>query len=334
MVIRFVGLLLLVGAGVTEAQKADSVYLRNGDRITGEVKSLRRALLSYSTDDLGTITIEWDKVDRISTRTVVEVRLPSGEKFYGSLELGLPGHVVLGGDTLRLADIVMMAPIEGQFVARLSGYVDLGFSFQKANGTTQLTSGSRLQYRGPKAEAALELTTFVEDRDDAEHTARVSTAFTQRVFLGNRWSTGFVVGYDRNDELDLAGRERLVGFGTRMLAESNHIEFLASGGLVLTRERYFSSDSSIAGFEGLLSAAFRAFRYDAPKLDASLTSTAFPSFTIGGRVRLQTDLRVSYELISDFMLTASLFDTFDSKPPSDVASKHDYGTTLAITWTY
>jgi Protein of unknown function, DUF481 len=331
---KLAGLLLLLGAGAAEAQKADSVYLRNGDRITGEVKSLRRGLLSYSTDDLGTITIEWDKVDRISTRTVVEVRLPSGEKFYGSLELGLPGQVVLGGDTLRLADIVMMAPIEGQFVARLSGYVDLGFSFQKANGTTQLTSGSRLAYRGPKAEAALELTTFVEDRDETEHTARVSTAFTQRFFLGNRWSTGFVVGYDRNDELDLAGRERLVGFGTRMLAESNHIEFLASTGLVVTRERYFSSDSSITGFEGLLSAAFRAFRYDAPKLDASLTSSAFPSFTIGGRLRLQTDLRVSYELISDFMLTASLFDTFDSKPPSDVASKHDYGTTLAITWTY
>ena len=194
------------------------------------MKSLRRGLLTYSTDDLGTIIIEWDKVDRISTRTVVEVRLPSGEKFYGSLELGPPGQVVLGGDTLRLADIVMMAPIEGQFVARLSGYVDLGFSFQKANGTTQLTSGSRLAYRGPKAEAALELTTFVEDRDDTEHTARVSTAFTQRFFLGNRWSTGFVVGYDRNDELDLAGRERLVGFGTRMLAESNHIEFLASAG--------------------------------------------------------------------------------------------------------
>ena len=60
----------------------------------------------------------------------------------------------------------------------------------------------------------------------------------------------------------------------------------------------------------------------------------FPSFTIGGRVRLQTDVRVSYELISDFMLTATLFDTFDSKPPSAVASKHDYGTTFAITWTF
>ena len=65
-----------------------------------------------------------------------------------------------------------------------------------------------------------------------------------------------------------------------------------------------------------------------------MTSQAFPSFTVRGRVRLQNDLRVSYELIKDFMLTGTLFDTFDSKPPSDVASKHDFGTTLAISWTF
>ena len=48
-------LLLGIGAGAAEAQKTDSVWIRNGDRITGEVKSLSRGLLKYSTDDLGTV---------------------------------------------------------------------------------------------------------------------------------------------------------------------------------------------------------------------------------------------------------------------------------------
>lgn len=334
MSIRLAGLFLLLSAGVAEAQTKDSVWIRNGDRITGEVKSMRRGLLTYSTDDLGTIYVEWDKVDRIITTRVVEVRLASGEKFYGTLELGFPGRAVLGADTLRLADIVMMAPIEGQFVARLNGYVDLGFSYQKANSTVQLTTGARVQYRAPNDETTLELTTFVEDRDDSDETSRLSTALAERLFLTNRWSTGLLVGYDQNNELDLAGRARLVGFGSRMLAESNDSEFLASAGVVLARERYISTDSASSGVEGMLSAAFRAFRYDQPKLDASLTSQAFPSFTVRGRVRLQNDLRVSYELIKDFMLTGTLFDTFDSKPPSEVASKHDFGTTLSISWTF
>ena len=153
------------------------------------------------------------------------------------------------------------------------------------------------------------------------------------LFLSNRWSTGFLVGFDQNEELDLAGRARLVGFGSRTLAQSNHIEFRATGGLVLTRERYFSTDSTSSGFEGLLGASFRAFRYDRPKLDASLTSQLFPSFSIGGRVRLQNDFRLSYELVKDFMLTGTVFSTHDSKPPAAGIPKSDFGTTLAISWT-
>ena len=100
MTIKLAGLFLLLGAGTAEAQK-DSVWIRNGDRITGEVKSLSRGLLKYSTDDLGTIYIEWDKVDRISTSTVVEVRLITGHKFYGRLGLAPTGLLALAADTLR-----------------------------------------------------------------------------------------------------------------------------------------------------------------------------------------------------------------------------------------
>jgi hypothetical protein len=49
-------MLFLVAPGVASGQKTDSVWIRNGDRITGEVKSLSRGLLKYSTADLGTCT--------------------------------------------------------------------------------------------------------------------------------------------------------------------------------------------------------------------------------------------------------------------------------------
>ncbi len=319
---------------MAEAQKTDSVWIRNGDRITGEVESLSRALLKYSTNDLGTIYIEWDKVERISTTTILEVQLGSGRKFYGPLGLGPAGALILGADTLSLFEIVKMAPIERKVLGRVNGYLDLGFSYQKAHKAVQLSTGAKVVYRGPSAETTLEITTFLEDRDDAAKSSRLSTALTERLFVSNRWSTGFLVGYDQNEELDLAGRGRLVGFGSRMLAQSHHIEFRATGGMVLTRERYVDTDSTTTGFEGLIAAYFQAFRYDRPKLDASLTSQAFPSFTIRGRVRLQNDFRVSYELVKDFMLTGTVFDTYDSKPQAAGASKNDFGTTLAISWTF
>jgi hypothetical protein len=327
-------LALLLGAGAAEAQKTDSVWIRNGDRITGEVKSLSRALLKYSTDDLGTVYIEWDNVDRISTTTILEVQLTTGQKFYGHLGLGPSGWLVLGADTLPLPQIVAITPIDEKLLGRLSGYIDLGFSYQQAHKQSQLSTGAKVVYRGRSAETTFEITTFLEDRDDAAETSRLSSSLTERLLLSNRWSTGFLVGYDLNEELDLAGRGRLVGFGARTFAQTNHIDFRLTGGMVLTRERYFSTDSSTTGVEGLLGATFRAFRYDRPKLDAQVTTQVFPSFSVQGRVRMQTDVRLSYELVKDFMLTVTVFDAFDSKPPVEGATRNDFGTTLAVSWTF
>ena len=325
---------LLLGAAVAEAQKTDSVWIRNGDRITGEVKSLSRALLKYSTDDLGTIYIEWDHVDRISSRATFEVQVTSGIKHYGPLGLGPKGTLVLGLDTLLLADIVTITPIKNTLLARMDGYLDLGFSYQKAHKTLQLSTGAKVVYRGPVSETGIEASTFREDRDDTPETTRLTSDLTQRFLIGNLWSTGFVVGYEQNEELDLAARVRVGAFGARTLSRNNHVDFSAIAGPVVTREKYVSNDSTSTSFEGLLSVVFRAFRYDSPKLDASVSSQLYPSFTVQGRVRWQNDLRVSYELVKDFMITTTLFDSFDNKPQSMGAPKNDFGTTLAISWTF
>ena len=334
MHIKLAGLCFVLAAGVAEGQKTDSVWFRNGDRITGEVKSLFRARLKYSTDDLGTIYIEWDKIVRISSTATFEVQLGSGHKYYGILGLARDGSVVVGADTLALTEIVTITPIKGKVLSRLSGYLDVGFSYQKANKTLQLSSAGRVMYRGPVAETVLDLSTFREDRDDASETARLTAGLTERLRIGERWSTGFSFGYNRNEELDLAGRGTFLAFGARTLARSNHNDFWITGGLVLTRERYFSTDSAVTGVEALIGASFAAFRYDHPKMDVSVTSQAYPSLSVQGRVRWQNDLRVSYELVKDFMLTVTLFDSYDSKPQSQDAAKNDFGTTLAISWTF
>ena len=328
------GLCLTSGTAVAEAQKTDSVWIRNGDKITGEVKVLFRGRLKYSTDDLGTIYIEWDKVDRIHSPVTYEIQLESGEKFYGPLRVARSGALLLGADTIPLARIVAITPIRRTLLARMNGYLDLGLSYQKAHSAFQLTSGAKAVYRARIAETSLEYSSFAEARDDADETARFTAGFTERVFIGLRWSAGLGGGFERNDELDLAGRLRILAFGARTLSKSNHVDLWASGGLVATQEKYFSNDSTSSGYEGYLGASFSAFRYDRPKLDANISSSAFPSISIPGRVRLDNSFRVSYELVADFMLTVTIFDSFDSKPQSAGAPRNDFGTTLSISYTF
>jgi hypothetical protein len=326
---------LVLVATAAGAQKTDSVWIRNGDRITGEVKSLSRALLKYSTDDLGTINIEWDNVARLSSRQVFEVQVTTGHKYYGSLgQYAVNGRVIVGPDTLFLSQIVKLSPIRQSFIARLDGYLDLGFSFQKANKTLQVTSGFKVNYRSEKVEASFETSTFREDREDSPETVRLEAAYTQRFLVGDRWSLGYALGYERNEELDLAGRVTFLGFGAWTFTRTNHANIWGTGGLVVTREQYFSTDSTLYSLEAQLGAVLNAFRYDSPKLDTNISSQLFPSLTVQGRIRWQNDLRVSYELVSDFMVTVTLFDSFDNKPQAAGAPKNDFGTTLAISWTF
>jgi len=49
------------------ADKTDILVFVNGDRLTGEVKSLERGRLRFNTDATGTIAIEWDDVAQISS---------------------------------------------------------------------------------------------------------------------------------------------------------------------------------------------------------------------------------------------------------------------------
>ena len=60
------------------AQKTDSITLVNGDRITCEIKLLDKGRLQVSTDDLGTIYVEWDKVASVTANRTFRVVTSSG----------------------------------------------------------------------------------------------------------------------------------------------------------------------------------------------------------------------------------------------------------------
>ena len=87
---RLVTLLIAVALGVlgvrtAHAVKTDILTLRNGDRITGEIKSLDKGRLEFSTDDIGTIYIEWNKVASLTAPKMFDIELDSGRHLYGSL---------------------------------------------------------------------------------------------------------------------------------------------------------------------------------------------------------------------------------------------------------
>src|SRR4051812_50195955 len=72
--------------GIVHGQKTDKVFLLNGDKLTGEIKSLNLAKLRFDLDGPGIIEIKWEKVQSIRSERQFEILLQTGEVLLNKLD--------------------------------------------------------------------------------------------------------------------------------------------------------------------------------------------------------------------------------------------------------
>ena len=340
-------LLVLAGALPVQAQKTDVVTLQNGDQVTGEIKDLKRGILQYGTDDMSTVAIKWDHVEKLASIWFFEVELRSGQKYFGSfLDGAEPGTLLVAlppsQDTLSLASIVRIQPIQVSFWQQLDGFVDVGFNYARANRNTQLTASARVTYRGRRWGGTARGETYFQTQTETDATSRNSAQLSaERFFALSLWSALLFTALEQNTELDLAIRGRIGGGAIRTVHQSNTSILRLAGGLSLSAERFTAgtgdpsaNDTTALNLEGLISFEWAVFRLDAPKLEVLTTGSTFPSITDFGRVRADLNLRVSYEIVKDFFLSLTGNGILDSRPPVADATNVDFSTKFTLGWSF
>src|SRR5262245_32470449 len=99
--------------------KVDLITLTNGDRFTCEIVRLVRGKLTVKTDALGTVSVEWNKVSRVSSPVEFEVETTSGDRFFGAIASPSDGQLTIGVGALTittpLSEVVELTPIERSF---------------------------------------------------------------------------------------------------------------------------------------------------------------------------------------------------------------------------
>jgi hypothetical protein len=329
---------VLLGVGSLHAQKTDVIILINGDHVTGEIKKLERGRLEYSTDDMGTLSIKWDKIVRITSNKFFQVETGRGDRYYGTLaESTDPGTMVvqlMDRYTLQLLSVVKINPIKQSIWSALDGYLDIGFDFKRARKVFNLHTAGEVRFRGRKYGFKLNAKTYFQSQDSVENVQNQNAALQLERFLANRWSIALSNEWTSNSELSLDLRTQFGLSAVWMLSQTNSSELRASAGVNLNREQYVGSDTANISGEGVVGGDFLVFRLDSPKLDVNTSLYGYPSITDLGRVRIQFDLRVSYELLKDFTVGLTFYDSFDSRPPSATASKNDFGVTIPIGWKF
>ena len=342
---RALGVLLLAVCGglapaPVRAANTDTVILKNGDRISGEVKGLSRGKLDYSTDDAGRLSIEWDKVARVTSIHAFDVETFSGATYFGRLVPAFLDRTIVveagASDTLRIEDVVEMAALDAGFLQRVKAYLDVGFTLAKAHHATTFNMNGETDYRGEQLGSTLEFDSYSQGQDSVARTARNSASLLARWFLPDRWSAVALTQYEHNDELGLDHRWTAGAGASRVIKHTNSTEVEAGAALVGIWERYLSAagGTEAKSLDALLTVAWDKFRFDSPKLDFSSSFALYPSLSDFGRVRGELQLRVKYEVFRDFHAGVNFTDSFDSRPPDETVSKNDYITSFTIGWSY
>ena len=332
----FIALLSLWVLPASAAPKTDVVIFKNGDKLTGELKSLKRGQLNLNTDATGTIGIEWNKVSSVISNQQIQVETSNGTRYFGILatsdEVATIVVVTSDGPKSLNADwVIVMNPIEGGGIHALEVDVSLGYNFAKAGGVEQLTLGVNMDFRSLLRIESLRFSTLLSDSDSQEASRRTNLGLQHTRLWQDRWFTTGSLTFDQNDELGLNLRSSLGAGGGRYFIQSNTMLLSFEGGLQFSRENLVNEPEDLDSLEATFTANWDWFLFDDPELDWSSRIQLIPSLTEKGRVRGELDTTLSWEIIGDLKWAVSLYGSWDNQPQSVEGSTSDYGvnTTLA-----
>ncbi len=306
----------------------------SGDRYTGEIKSYASGRLLVKTEDAGDASIKWNKIRSITSSKTFDVELTNGDRIFGSLTPtqppGLLGVVGVGGTrNVEFLDVHRIAPIYQSFWRRMSGSLDVGFNYTQVNQLVQFNLCGDTTYRTRNAAVNLSLSAFLSDQKGATASQHGAVRLSYLRLPPNRWVYGGQGGLDQNRDLGLDLRAYLGAAAGRVILQRNQSEFLVLAGVSGNHEQPVQGEATYNG-EASLGAYYTTFDYETPKLEFTGFVVVIPSLTVAGRIRLQAEVQARRELIQDFYLSLSVFESFDSKPPTQGAATNDWGPVLAI----
>ncbi len=331
--------LLLLCSLPALAQKIDTVILKNGNNITCEIKDLTFGKLRCSTEHLGTVYIEWIGVRSLESTRTFEVELTSGEKHYGSLQPGPegPGLMVMGRHEvgpLKLRRVVNITPMKDRILDRLDGGIDAGLNFTSASQTTEFSLDANIEYTGKKFRLYGSANSLMKEDEDESRVRRVEFMGGYGYFLRNRWEFFGMAKFQKNEELGLKHRF-LGGAGLGRYLIHTHKNFLlVMGGLAVNRERYYNRPGTEHHLEGVLGFSFRRFIFGDFENEITSILIFYPNLSEGGRYRIDFDTSFRHKFSNDFYIKLSLYENFNSHPPTSNYSKNDYGFVSSIGFTF
>jgi uncharacterized protein DUF481 len=337
-------LLVFICAASAFAKRLDDVVvLNNGDRLTGEIKSLQRGELKFKADYMAeAVRLDWSKVERLASKDKYLISLINGELFTDCLDLNSSDRdgnrnfvigVAKNATRVNQMDVARILPIESRFWQQLEGSIDLGLSFTSGNDQYQTQLTTATTYRRGDHTFAGRIDSSFSGQPKGTKSAHNQFTFDYRKQVARNWFVGGLFDLLRSDQLSLEQRSSLGVLLGRQVKRTEHTGFSVFAGVAGSRESYTedvgqprtNSADAVAGFD------LSIFHFKTTDIRSRFIS--YPSLTTPGRVRFQTTSDLYIKIVKDLYWGFHVYDNFDSKPPV-TANKNDLGTSTSLGWKF
>ncbi|MCI0388636.1 MAG: DUF481 domain-containing protein [Acidobacteria bacterium] len=320
--------------------------MKNGDRLTGEVKGLTDGVLYVSLDYVdGTISVQWSKVARLESSQLFIVKLENGAVYTGTLSTieasgSQPVKIQIAETTekktvVASSQVVKMAETSEKFMQRFSGEISTGIIYSKGNQSTQFNLGSEITYPRERWEAGARFDSNLSSNSGDPVSTRNQLGLNYRHLLpGNKNFYGALASFLQSSEQGINLRTTFGGGLGRYLKDTNRTNFSVLGGLTWQRTHYELSGAPTSTENvatGIILAELKVFKFKKTRLNAY--AALFPAISDPGRVVFATNDTFYVKLFSNLSWNVSFYANWDSRPPPNFSGS-DYGTSSGLSWTF
>lgn len=327
-------------------EKSDVIVMRNGDKITCEVKGLSSNTLFISVDYiLNTLSVDWSKVDHIESKQLFIVRMQDGTLHTGTISApktpaGRPSQIEVleiseQSVLLERKKVVNVAETSGHLWQRLNGELALGFTHTKGNQTSQYNLSSDINYLEERWSAGANYSSNLSSSSGTNVSTRNELSLSGQRYL--RWENWYYTGIADFLQSSVLGIQRQYSFGGgigRNIVNTDSTFFTVYGGFAWQQINYQqmvvpAQTQQVTA--GLIGTQFRAFRFNRTTLNVS--ANLLPAVSDLGRLHFNLNSSYYVKLWGKLNWNFTLYGNWDNRPPPGFAAS-DYGTSSGLSWSF
>ena len=337
---------LLLAAPLFAREKTDVIVMKNGDRMTCQIKGLDAGVLYVSFDYIdGTASVDWSKVARLESKQLFIVKTQDGSMYSGSLTTPeTPDNRPVKLQVLETpekevavdrSEVVQMVQTSENFWQRFSGEIAWGIIYSKGNQSTQYNLGSQTIYFRERWNAKANLSSTLSSSSGVNASTRNSLDLSAlRLLPWNNWFYSGIGTFLQSSEQGINLQSTLgAGIG-RYFKNTNRATISVLGGGAWQQTNYQPSIVPLGSQNlgsALILADVRLFRFS--KTNLSATAKLLPALSEPGRFRFDANASYYVKLFRNLSWDLSFYGNWDSRPPPTFSGS-DYGTSSGLSWTF